>query len=29
MELLMPWMVAIFIPLGLLFGSLVKVIIYH
>ena len=27
MELLMPWMVAIFIPLGLLFGSLANVII--
>lgn len=29
MELLMPWMVAIFIPLGLLFGSLANVIIYR
>ncbi|WAD29064.1 prepilin peptidase [Citrobacter braakii] len=29
MDLLMPWMTAIFIPLGLLFGSLANVIIYR
>lgn len=29
MDLLIPWMVAIFIPLGLLFGSLANVIIYR